>query len=123
MTPRPSRYVQPPGSLARRYSCHGSPWITYQAPRLGTDARCEPCRSTLGTERRRKRVPFTEAPMPEWMWFEGVDMPPAAPDCGACAPDPNRRQHREGASGRRSWFGERLPPISHLSPRTEHLSR
>jgi hypothetical protein len=29
----------------------------------------------------------------------------------------------EGASGRRSWFGERLPPVSHLSPRTEHLSR
>ncbi len=27
---------------------------TYQAPRLGTDARREPCRSTLGTERRRK---------------------------------------------------------------------
>ncbi len=27
---------------------------TYQAPRLGTDARCEPRRSTLGTERRRK---------------------------------------------------------------------
>jgi hypothetical protein len=20
--------------------------------------------------------------MPEWMWSEGVDVPPAAPDCG-----------------------------------------
>jgi hypothetical protein len=69
---------------------------TYPAPRLGTDARCEPCRSTLGTERRRKRVPSTEAPMPEWTWSEGVDVPPAASDCGACAPDPNRRQHRGG---------------------------
>jgi hypothetical protein len=34
--------------------------------------------------------------MPEWMGSEGIDVPPAAPDCGACAPDPNRRQHRGG---------------------------
>lgn len=71
---------------------------THRAPRLGTDAPREPCRSTLGTERRRKRVPFTEAPMPKWMWSEGGDVPPAAPDCGACSPDPQSPAQGEGAS-------------------------
>jgi hypothetical protein len=69
-----------------------------------------------------KPVPFTEAPMPEWMWSEGVDVPPAAPDCGACAPDPQSPAQGEGASdpAHRTKIDSR-PPVVSLP--AEHLSR
>jgi hypothetical protein len=75
---------------AARWYCPEYYTPTYPAPRLGTDARCEPCRRpprAMPLNARHRTTPQSPCHSPRRRCRsgcgpQGVDVPPAAPDCG-----------------------------------------